>query len=720
MKNLIWVLVSFISLLSSTLSAAVQPVPSTLLASNFENKIGTTLVGDGSLLLATNLTISNRFSFQAGNTYQFKITAYGTPLSGVYPTMRLGLDGYSLKDFVVNSGTANVYTFAKKLDVGGDRNLQLQFVNDASSSTENRDLYIKSIEVKLVDTVAPTVTISSGPGSTTTSQSATFVFAASDASGISSIQCSIDNASYSNCTSPKSYSGLAVGAHSFKVRAADTANNLAISSTYNWSVTTGTTGPVIYPPSEGSDSPYALEILQPQPGLDTKNRFYKTYPGLLYNVRLAVAGGSYPYKFSLQTSPSGMTIDANTGEINWSNPIESTTAYPTTVEVVDNRGAVKQVSWTILVTKNKFIFVDPVNGHNGATGTITDPVKGFIDVYGGNVYDSKYSTAKQDYFVYFKGGATYTLNGYTGGSDGVQWTDRQPLVWMAYPGHRPVIDMTNTALRLVDTKADNFYFEGFEISKIDTDVDEFRMGIRIGSASSNVTIRKNVIHSMSATEGSNNQSAIMISKDGHGVNWSFQNNEFYDLHNAYGILGYTAYKVLVEDNYFHGSSGGHQIGPKVGTRYWTIRHNVIKDITGGTGIWIYGGEENGSGPFGNMDISFNYVQMNPGTGALALYVNQSENTALVGPIDAYRNTLSGSVLYKKMISSLPTSKNQRNVVVTSDSNAVECTDCGNPNSLVVQSNLTGNASSGMIDSDGKLTSSYSGYLGTTGWQFSNQ
>ena len=31
-------------------------------------------------------------------------------------------------------------------------------------------------------------------------------------------------------------------------------------------------------------APYALEIIQPAAGLDTKNRFYKAYPGFVYVI----------------------------------------------------------------------------------------------------------------------------------------------------------------------------------------------------------------------------------------------------------------------------------------------------------------------------------------------------------------------------------------------------------------------------------------------------
>ena len=56
-----------------------------------------------------------------------------------------------------------------------------------------------------------------------------------------------------------------------------------------------------------------LEIIQPKAGLSTTNRFYKAYPGLEYNVRMAVIGGAYPYIYSLTTAPNGMTITPTPG-----------------------------------------------------------------------------------------------------------------------------------------------------------------------------------------------------------------------------------------------------------------------------------------------------------------------------------------------------------------------------------------------------------------------
>ncbi len=63
---------------------------------------------------------------------------------------------------------------------------------------------------------APTVTITSSPASPTTSTKATVAFVAKDAN---KVKCSLDGASFVSCTSPVTYTGLAIGGHSFVVKA---------------------------------------------------------------------------------------------------------------------------------------------------------------------------------------------------------------------------------------------------------------------------------------------------------------------------------------------------------------------------------------------------------------------------------------------------------------------------------------------------------------------
>jgi hypothetical protein len=73
-----------------------------------------------------------------------------------------------------------------------------------------------------VDTVAPETNITVGPGETT-ADTAAFVFSSNDAD---SFECRLDGGPWEPCESPKSYSGVTVGAHTFEVRGSDPAGNL--------------------------------------------------------------------------------------------------------------------------------------------------------------------------------------------------------------------------------------------------------------------------------------------------------------------------------------------------------------------------------------------------------------------------------------------------------------------------------------------------------------
>ncbi len=85
------------------------------------------------------------------------------------------------------------------------------------------------------DTTPPETTISSGPSATTTSTAASFAFAASESG--STFQCSFDSSTWGSCVSPKAYSGLAVGSHTFAVKATDAAGNTdATPATRSWTV----------------------------------------------------------------------------------------------------------------------------------------------------------------------------------------------------------------------------------------------------------------------------------------------------------------------------------------------------------------------------------------------------------------------------------------------------------------------------------------------------
>jgi hypothetical protein len=88
-----------------------------------------------------------------------------------------------------------------------------------------------------VDTTAPDVSITGGGmPATTSSSSASISFTSTD--GSATFQCKLDGGGWQNCASPKSYSGLDEGSHTFEVRSRDDAGNVSSpTASDTWTVT---------------------------------------------------------------------------------------------------------------------------------------------------------------------------------------------------------------------------------------------------------------------------------------------------------------------------------------------------------------------------------------------------------------------------------------------------------------------------------------------------
>lgn len=87
-----------------------------------------------------------------------------------------------------------------------------------------------------IDLTAPTVTITSAPANFINVTTASFQFSGSN--GVANFQCRIDNAAFANCTSPKSYSSLAEGSHTFEVLGSDLAGNQSAPASSSFNVDT--------------------------------------------------------------------------------------------------------------------------------------------------------------------------------------------------------------------------------------------------------------------------------------------------------------------------------------------------------------------------------------------------------------------------------------------------------------------------------------------------
>lgn len=86
-----------------------------------------------------------------------------------------------------------------------------------------------------IDVTPPDTTITQRPGNPSSSTTASFAFTASEPG--STFECALDAEAFSPCVSPKTYSDLAAGPHTFSVRGTDVAGNTDPSpASYAWTI----------------------------------------------------------------------------------------------------------------------------------------------------------------------------------------------------------------------------------------------------------------------------------------------------------------------------------------------------------------------------------------------------------------------------------------------------------------------------------------------------
>jgi hypothetical protein len=154
-------------------------------------------------------------STEAGSTFECKLDGPGATTGSFASCLAAGKSYVGLAD--------GSYTFSVR-------------ATDAAGNTDPTP----ATRSFTVDTVAPDTTIDSQPADPSNSSSAAFTFSGSDpapSSGGVTFECKLDAGLYAACSSPKSYTALAEGSHTFSVRAKDAAGNTdATPATFAWYV----------------------------------------------------------------------------------------------------------------------------------------------------------------------------------------------------------------------------------------------------------------------------------------------------------------------------------------------------------------------------------------------------------------------------------------------------------------------------------------------------
>jgi hypothetical protein len=176
------------------------------------------------------------FTASAADTDGGRITAYKWDLDG---------DGSYERDTGTNAVTTKTYTAHEKLTVtvrvcDNDRKAtdETMVVNVGSAPLQEPAAQLGSNstggDCPIPDTTAPQTTIDSNPAAATTSTAARFTFSANEPGTFS---CSLDGAAPQPCTSPRDFTNLAFGPHTFQVRATDQAGNTdPTPASYTWTV----------------------------------------------------------------------------------------------------------------------------------------------------------------------------------------------------------------------------------------------------------------------------------------------------------------------------------------------------------------------------------------------------------------------------------------------------------------------------------------------------
>ncbi len=186
-----------------------------------------------------------------------------------------------------------------------------------------------------VDTTPPDTNIITHPATLTNGTSATFEFTATEAA---TFECDLDGGGFSACTSPKSFSGLADGAHTFQVRATDGAGNTdATPANFTWTVDTTPPDTIV---DNGPASPTELT--------SADFVFHSTEAGSGFQCQLDGGG------FSACTSPknyAALSLGAHSFDVKATDPAGNTD------------GSAASFSWTVvdLTPPNTIIDTSPAS-----------------------------------------------------------------------------------------------------------------------------------------------------------------------------------------------------------------------------------------------------------------------------------------------------------------------------------------------------------------------
>ncbi len=209
-----------------------------------------------------------------------------------------------------------------------------------------------------IDTIAPNTSITANPTNPSNLNTASFSFVSTEPG---TFECQIDGGSYSACTSPKSYSSLADGSHTFNVRAKDLTGNMdASSATFTWTI--DTVAPTITVPAS-----FAIEATNPSGDFVTYSATATDLTdGILIPQCTPISGSTFPIGTTTVTC-TATDSSGNTASASFNITVQDTTKPE--VSFVSLTPTIVGDSSQLTITK---IASDAI-GINTVTATIRGP-----------------------------------------------------------------------------------------------------------------------------------------------------------------------------------------------------------------------------------------------------------------------------------------------------------------------------------------------------------
>ncbi len=463
---------------------------------------------------------------------------------------------------------------------------------------------------------------------------------------------------------------------------------------------------------------YALQIILPRAArsspdtgglpISPNHRIFWAYPGVQYNIRGAVIGGVYPYRFSLENAPAGMTMDPATGEIDWPDPRANATNI--LFKVMDAAGSQVSTLWSIAVASGRFIFVN-ASASEGGNGSFDRPYRQLSKIPEAIHYGK---------ILYFMSGTYQVLDMLRAGSDSWERVEinggGKPVAWLEYPGESAVIDFGwkgSGSAPLIRMGNGSIYLDGLETAN------SHNIAFQFESPSFGVVRRMTMHHQGPGQDGANSAFIMFLASYGSpALGMVIQDNTFSDIINGTGNCAlklYSLNKCLIEDNIFHGTEAGTEaiVAIKSDNPRFTVRRNTFYDI----GTPAIGGNMHRVSHATFGEILYNNVR---GGATEAIFINQDGQAAR---IDVYRNTFKGRVRMRFTDADDGPFHFYNNVIISNDplgrwvtGSRIHFENVTDRSRVLMTNNLEGPFSSAIIDAFGFLTPSYASQLGTHGWQ----